>query len=40
MYFNMNKIKRFLVAVVFCNVMQLQVIKAQDRLYPNEFPLR
>ncbi len=39
MYINLNKIKSFLVAIVVCLVLQVRESKAQDRLYPNEFPL-
>ena len=39
MSINLTKIKGFLAVVVVCNVLQVHEIKAQDRLYPNEFPL-
>lgn len=39
MYINLTKIKAFLFAIVVCNVLQVHEIKAQERLYPNEFPL-
>lgn len=39
MSINLTRIKGFLAVVVVCNVLQVHEIKAQDRLYPNEFPL-
>ena len=39
MSINLTKIKGFLAAFVVCNVLQVHEIKAQERLYPNEFPL-
>lgn len=39
MYINLTKIKGFLAAFVVCSVLQVHEIKAQERLYPNEFPL-
>lgn len=39
MQINITKIKGFLFAIAVCNVLQVNEIKAQDRLYPNEFSL-
>jgi len=39
MSINLSKIKSFLAAIIVCNVLQVHEIRAQDRLYFNEFPL-
>lgn len=39
MTFNINKIKQLLFVISVCSFMQIQSVVAQDKLYPNEFPL-
>jgi len=39
MVIHFSGIKEFLIAVAACCVMQMQLCQAQDKLYPNEFPL-
>ena len=39
MFFNITKIKQFLFAISVCSFVLIQVVVAQEKLYPNEFPL-